>query len=60
MPTCTAASWSRPTTPAPALGTLFWHKDGFSTACGHGTIALGAYAVDAGLVAAPDDGRWTW
>jgi proline racemase/trans-L-3-hydroxyproline dehydratase len=39
------------------LGTLFWHKDGFSTACGHGTIALGAYAVDEGLVAAPDDGE---
>jgi proline racemase len=39
-----------------AFGTLFWHKDGFSTACGHGTIALGAYAVDAGLVPAPDDG----
>jgi proline racemase/trans-L-3-hydroxyproline dehydratase len=38
------------------LGTLFWHKDGFSTACGHGTIALGAYAVDSGLIAAPDDG----
>jgi proline racemase/trans-L-3-hydroxyproline dehydratase len=38
------------------LGALFWHKDGFSTACGHGTIALGAYAVDAGLVDAPDDG----
>jgi len=38
------------------LGTLFWHKDGFSTACGHGTIALGAYAVDEGLVEAPDDG----
>jgi len=38
------------------LGVLFWHKDGFSTACGHGTIALGTYAVDAGLVAAPDDG----
>jgi proline racemase/trans-L-3-hydroxyproline dehydratase len=38
------------------LGALFWHKDGFSTACGHGTIALGAYAVDTGLVDAPDDG----
>ena len=35
---------------------LFWHKDGFSTACGHGTIALGAWAVESGLVAAPDDG----
>ncbi|WP_242504385.1 proline racemase family protein [Promicromonospora panici] len=38
------------------LGVLFWHKDGFSTACGHGTIALGAWAVDTGLVPAPDDG----
>lgn len=38
------------------LGVLFWHKDGFSTACGHGTIALGVWAVDTGVVAAPDDG----
>ncbi|GAA2803131.1 proline racemase family protein [Kitasatospora sp. CM 4170] len=38
------------------LGVLFWHKDGYSTACGHGTIALGAWAVDSGLVTAPDDG----
>ena len=28
------------------LGVLFWHKDGYSTACGHGTIALGTWAVD--------------
>ena len=35
------------------FGVLFWHKDGFSTACGHGTIALGAWAVDTGLVQAP-------
>lgn len=33
-----------------AFGVLFWHKDGFSTACGHGTIALGAWAVHTGLV----------
>jgi len=32
------------------LGVLFWHKDGFSTACGHGTIALGTWAVESGLV----------
>jgi proline racemase len=38
------------------LGVLFWHKDGFSTACGHGTIALGTWAVDTGLVQAPGDG----
>jgi proline racemase len=45
-----------PPAPDAHLGVLFWHKDGFSTACGHGTIALGVYAVDAGLVTAPDDG----
>jgi proline racemase/trans-L-3-hydroxyproline dehydratase len=38
------------------LGVLFWHKDGYSTACGHGTIALGAWAVETGAVEAPDDG----
>jgi proline racemase len=38
------------------LGVLFWHKDGFSTACGHGTMALGAWAVAAGRVPAPADG----
>jgi proline racemase len=37
------------------VGVLFWHKDGFSTACGHGTIALGAWAVNSGLVAAAPD-----
>jgi proline racemase len=39
------------------FGVLFWHKDGFSTACGHGTIALGAWAVESGRVAAPTDGE---
>jgi proline racemase len=39
------------------FGVLFWHKDGFSTACGHGTMALGAWAVHHGLVEAPDDGE---
>jgi proline racemase len=38
------------------FGVLFWHKDGYSTACGHGTIALGAWAVESGRVAAPEDG----
>ena len=41
------------------LGVLFWHKDGFSTACGHGTIALATYAVEHGIVAAPDEGEAT-
>jgi proline racemase len=39
------------------LGALFWHKDGYSTACGHGTIALGRWAVESGLVDAPPDGE---
>src|SRR5215218_10120368 len=38
------------------LGVLFWRKDGFSTACGHGTIALGAWAVESGRVAAARNG----
>ena len=32
------------------LGALFFHKDGFSTACGHGTIALAKWAIDTGQV----------
>lgn len=36
------------------FGVLFWHKDGFSTACGHGTIALGYWAVTKGLVKVPN------
>jgi proline racemase/trans-L-3-hydroxyproline dehydratase len=39
------------------VGVLFWHKDGWSTACGHGTIALGTWAVESELVAAPPDGE---
>jgi proline racemase len=38
------------------FGVLFWHKDGFSTACGHGTIALGAWATSTGLVPIAEDG----
>ncbi len=38
------------------FGVLFWHKDGYSTACGHGTIALGVWAVRTGRVQAAPDG----
>ncbi len=38
------------------FGVLFWHKDGFSTACGHGTIALGVWAVETGRVATDPSG----
>ncbi|MFI6503434.1 proline racemase family protein [Nonomuraea typhae] len=43
--------------PGADLGVLFWHKDGYSTACGHGTIALGVHAVQEGLVKADPDGE---
>jgi proline racemase len=36
------------------FGVLFWHKDGYSTACGHGTIALGAWAVQTGRTSGPE------
>jgi proline racemase len=39
------------------FGVLFWHKDGYSTACGHGTIALGAWAAESRRVEAPHDGE---
>lgn len=38
------------------FGVLFWHKDGYSTACGHGTIALGVWAVQSGRVEHVTDG----
>jgi proline racemase len=33
-----------------ALGVLFFHNAGFSTACGHGTIALATYALETGML----------
>ena len=41
-----------PDDPGAAFGMLFFHKDGFSTACGHGTIAGVTWALDSGLVPA--------
>jgi proline racemase len=35
------------------LGVVFFHNAGYSTACGHGTIALVTWAIDVGLVAGP-------
>jgi proline racemase len=34
------------------LGVVFFHNAGYSTACGHGTIALATWAIESGLVAA--------
>jgi trans-L-3-hydroxyproline dehydratase len=41
-----------PSTPGAALGVLFCHHEGYSTMCGHATIALGRFAVDRGVVRA--------
>jgi trans-L-3-hydroxyproline dehydratase len=46
-----------PDDPGASFGVLFWHKDGFSTACGHGTIALGCWALEKGLVQQPEGGN---
>jgi proline racemase len=35
------------------LGVVFFHNAGYSTACGHGTIALVTWAVETGLVEGP-------
>lgn len=40
-----------PSLPHADLAVLFLHNEGFSTMCGHATIAIGRHAVDAGLVA---------
>ena len=32
------------------LGAVFFHNDGYSTACGHGTIALVTWALESGVV----------
>ena len=32
------------------LGVVFFHNEGYSTACGHGTIALVTWALDSGMV----------
>ena len=39
-----------PALPGADLAVLFMHNQGYSTMCGHATIALGRYAVDHGLV----------
>ena len=40
-----------PNDPGADLGVVFFHNAGYSTACGHGTIALVTWALDEGVVA---------
>lgn len=41
-----------PDLPDADMAVLFIHNEGYSTMCGHATIALGRYAVDQGIVTA--------
>jgi proline racemase len=43
---------TEPTSADGDLGVLFFHNAGFSTACGHGTIALATAALEMGMVEA--------
>lgn len=43
---------TRPHCPEAALAVLFTHNAGYSTMCGHATIALGRWVLDQGLVPA--------
>ena len=45
-----------PDLPDADLAVLFTHNEGFSTMCGHATIALGRWAVEEGLVPVPPAG----
>jgi trans-L-3-hydroxyproline dehydratase len=40
----------RPGQPDCAMAVLFTHNEGYSTMCGHATIAIGRYALDHGIV----------
>jgi trans-L-3-hydroxyproline dehydratase len=40
-----------PDHPGAALAVLFMHNEGYSTMCGHATIALGRWAIETGRVA---------
>jgi proline racemase len=43
-----------PSHPQADLAVLFTHQEGYSTMCGHATVAIGRWAVDTGRVALAD------
>jgi proline racemase len=43
-----------PNDPGADLGVVFFHNEGYSTACGHGTIALVTWALESGRLAATE------
>ncbi len=46
---------TEPVTPDAHAGVLFMHNEGWSTMCGHGTIAVTTMALDRGLITASSD-----
>jgi trans-L-3-hydroxyproline dehydratase len=44
-----------PDHPEADMAVLFVHNEGYSTMCGHATIALGRYALDRGMIKAEGD-----
>lgn len=48
-----------PDLPGADMAVLFIHNEGYSTMCGHATIALGRYALDRGLIKAGPGGAAT-
>lgn len=45
---------TEPVTPGAHAGVLFMHNEGWSTMCGHGTIAVATIAVERGLIWSSD------
>jgi trans-L-3-hydroxyproline dehydratase len=41
---------TEPSAPGAELAVLFTHNEGYSTMCGHATIAIGRWAVESGMV----------
>jgi proline racemase len=48
-----------PNGPGADLGVIFFHNEGYSTACGHGTIALVTWAIESGRTPGRPVGRST-
>lgn len=46
-----------PDLPGADMAVLFIHNEGYSTMCGHATIALGRFALDRGMIKAGPDGK---
>jgi trans-L-3-hydroxyproline dehydratase len=53
MTACTARLLVEPDHPEADLAVLFMHNEGYSTMCGHATIALARWAVESGRVKGP-------